>query len=131
VSKQSAIKSLVAQNFRDRDAGEFAVMWLECFYASEGFHHTMQMQTKIFTNFGNNEFFLKNREMMYPICAHALMSYAEGTAMTLEENTRDAGVLALMQGLEPVVHAARISGERPTVLRKDLMIMLNSPEFAQ
>jgi hypothetical protein len=90
VSKASVIKTFVEHRdfFKDRDGITFATKWLEMYYASEGFHNTLLMQTSIFTGFGSNPFFTRHKDSLYPLCAHALISFAEGTKLAELSLTR-------------------------------------------
>lgn len=130
MSKKHAISGLIAEFFQDRNAYAFAIAWLESFYATEGFTQTMALQSKIFTGFGGNAFFKEHHANLYPLCAHSLMCYAEGTEMTMNPETRDSGVLSMMQGIEPIVHAVRLVGGDVIKFRSRFKDMLNSQGFA-
>jgi hypothetical protein len=110
------------KNFnKNRDASDFALSWLNCFFANQDVSKTMVAQSLIFSDFGSNEFYLKHKAMLYPICAHALQSYAEGYSLIAAKNTNNAGIMALMQGIEPVIAAGRLTGLDTVSMRETLV----------
>lgn len=111
-----------AKNFyKNRDASDFALLWLNCFFANQDISKTMVAQALIFSDFGGSEFYSKHKAMLYPICAHSLQSYAEGYSLIAAKNTNNAGIMALMQGIEPVVAAGRLIGLDAVALRETLV----------
>ena len=116
----------VARMFADRDAERFVSAWLSSFYDSEGFHETLFLQTRIFCNFGGNRFFVEHKDVLYASCAQALMSYAEGVNLTRNQETQNAGVMSMMQPLEPIVVAARILALDSGSVRAKLVDMVNA-----
>jgi hypothetical protein len=86
---------------------------------------TLSAQATIFSGFGGNPFYSRHSQSLYHICAHSLMSYAEGVNLLSVKSDGSAGIMAMMQGIEPVVHAARLLGMDSSALRTTLVSLVD------
>ncbi len=120
------IEAFCRSSFRDRDAGDFAAKWLGCFYGNDNITQTLQAQTMIFSGFGGNPFYAKNSGYLYAICANAIMAYADGAQLLAKKDQTNSGVMAIMQGVEPAISAARLCGMDAGQFRVDLLAVVNS-----
>jgi hypothetical protein len=125
MSNRQKIESFAFQNFRDKDASEFVSRWLCCFYANESMVQTLSAQAAIFSGFNGNQFYSRHAQSLYHICAHSLMSYAEGVSLLSVKSDGSAGIMAMMQGIEPVVHAARLLGLDSGAVRTSLVSLVD------
>lgn len=108
--------------FKDRDAAEWASRWLCLFFASESPVEVMAGISQMFTGFGGNLFYLKNQNLLYPLCAHAIQSYSESAASISVDGQSEWTASGVMQSLEPVIMAGRLMGIN--TVRKELFSLL-------
>lgn len=125
MTNKEKIEEFARRHYRDRDAAGFVSRWLSSFYANADMTETMLSHVQIFSGFGGSSFFRSNHGMLYLACSHALMCYAEGVVLLSRED-KGAGVMAIMQGIEPAIIAARIAGEDPVTVRPALVALIES-----
>jgi hypothetical protein len=99
----------VARQF-DRESAQWVTLWLSAFFVTTNLQSTLKAHSMIHSDFGSNPTYVKYKEFLRPLCAHAIESYAEGVVLTQSQETAEAGAMGMLQVVEPIVLLARLTG---------------------
>lgn len=124
MTRASEIADVLRQTVKDSEARDFCLVWLSTFYSAGNYIATINAQSRVFCQFSGNEFYRKHIHFLEPLCANAIMAWAEGVEVIQGNKEDGAGFVALANVLEPVIHAVRLTNGNPSQARSYFMALL-------